>query len=187
MKKISIVLLTLLCFVLVGCNNQNEIDFTVTTTLFTVTKYTSDNPAPPMKDVIEKVNLGEKNVLDGFTLQDIQSSWGFAKEQPAENTYKWFVNYSSDSVLVFFDANGSVKDIQFRYVFKAEILSDDGNSLLVKPCDGEDELNSADQIYVSMTDDAERETYEVGKIINIEYNGMIAESYPAQIAAYAIR
>ncbi|MBE6784002.1 MAG: hypothetical protein E7536_08320 [Ruminococcaceae bacterium] len=186
MKKISIVLLTLLCFMLVGCNSQNEVDFTVTTTLFTVTQYTSDNPAPPMKEVLEKLALGEENVLDGFTLQDIQTSWGGAHEMPDENTYKWFTKNGSDHVLVFFDENGSVTDIQCRYVFKAEVLSDDG-TLLVKPCEGEDELNSADQISVSMKDGAERQTFEAGKIINIEYDGMIAESYPAQISAYDIR
>ena len=64
-----------------------------------------------------------------------------------------------------------------------------GESLLVRPLDGSDEARSADKIWVSaggMTE-SERAALTVGSLVRIFYDGLIAESYPAQIqTVYAI-
>lgn len=54
--------------------------------------------------------------------------------------------------------------------------------------DGSIELNSADQITVPITNINPSPDPEVGDILEIEYDGSIAESYPAQITnVYSIR
>ena len=59
---------------------------------------------------------------------------------------------------------------------------------LVEPVEGSAELKSADQITVPMKDMAPSPEPEVGDILEIEYDGYIAESYPAQINnVYSIR
>ena len=74
--------------------------------------------------------------------------------------------------------------------FKAEVLETD--PLLVKPDDGSAELSSADKIYIDtskMTDEQSALTLRamrVGDTVRIEYDGMIAETYPAQISGESI-
>ena len=50
---------------------------------------------------------------------------------------------------------------------------------LVKPVEGSTELNNADQITVPMAN--MNSSPEVGDILENVYDGLIAESYPAQI------
>lgn len=73
--------------------------------------------------------------------------------------------------------------------FAATVLEVNGESLLVRPLDGSDEARSADKIWVSaggMTE-SERAALTVGSLVRIFYDGLIAESYPAQIqTVYAI-
>lgn len=75
------------------------------------------------------------------------------------------------------------------FSFQATILETD-NSFMVKPLEGQNELLSADKIVISLTDtiflnedgnEIDIEKFEVGQKVKIYYNGMIAESYPAQI------
>lgn len=79
------------------------------------------------------------------------------------------------------------QDVQFE----AEVM-ENGLSLLVTPKEGSSELLSSDKIIVSITDGTiENEEgitissneLNAGDILMITYNGMIAESYPAQITA----
>jgi len=65
--------------------------------------------------------------------------------------------------------------------FQATILEIHDGYYLVKPVEGSTELNSADQITVPMTNMHPSPEPEIGDIIEIEYDGTIAESYPAQI------
>ena len=59
---------------------------------------------------------------------------------------------------------------------------------LVEPVDGSTELNSADLITVPITNINPSPEPEVGDVLEIEYDGSIAESYPAQITnVYSIR
>lgn len=65
--------------------------------------------------------------------------------------------------------------------FQATILEIQDGYYLVEPVDGSKELNSADQITVPMINGNPSPEPEVGDILEIEYDGLIAESYPAQI------
>ena len=59
---------------------------------------------------------------------------------------------------------------------------------LVEPVEGSAELNSADQITIPMINMNPSPEPEVGDVLEIEYDGSIAESYPAQIVnVYSIR
>lgn len=74
--------------------------------------------------------------------------------------------------------------------FFAVVLENNESYLLVEPEEGSSELNSADRMTVSIGDAALLDSHDkeivVGDIkpgdkIHIFYNGLIAESYPAQI------
>ena len=65
--------------------------------------------------------------------------------------------------------------------FQAIILEIHDEYYLVEPVEGSAELNSADQITVPMTSMNDSSEPEVGDILEIEYDCVIAESYPAQI------
>ena len=68
-----------------------------------------------------------------------------------------------------------------KTTFQATILEIHDGYYLVEPAAGSTELNSADQITVPMTNMNPSPEPEVGDVLEIEYDGSIAESYPAQI------
>ena len=79
---------------------------------------------------------------------------------------------------------------KYETAFAAIVLETGESYLLVEPEEGSDELRSADKISVSIAeatllDSKEQEIavddITVGDKVEIVYNGMIAESYPAQI------
>ena len=72
--------------------------------------------------------------------------------------------------------------------FQAAILGIQDGYYLVGPMEGSAELNSADQIIIPMINMNPSSEPEVGDVLEIEYDGSIAESYPAQIGnVYSIR
>ena len=83
------------------------------------------------------------------------------------------------AVLFSFTAcNGKTDD---TVTFQAIILEIHDGYYFVEPVEGSTELNSADQITVPITDMNVSSELEVGDILEIVYDGAIAESYPAQI------
>lgn len=75
-----------------------------------------------------------------------------------------------------------------RATFQATILEIHDNYYLVEPVEGSIELNSANQITVSINNINVSPKPNVGDILEIVYDGAIAESYPAQITnVYNIR
>lgn len=76
--------------------------------------------------------------------------------------------------------------------FKAVVIEVNENSFLVEPEDDASEKKSADKIVVGVKNLEDEESLqmieqiEVGDIVNIGYDGMIAETYPAQITALEI-
>ncbi len=66
-------------------------------------------------------------------------------------------------------------------IFRAKVLEVHENTVLVEPLEGEDELRCSDQIYISFGHLEQIPEIKVDDIIQIQYNGMIMESYPAQI------
>ena len=81
------------------------------------------------------------------------------------------------------------------YTLTATVIEVYDSDLLVEPVEGSWELNSADRITVGTgrLDDEESLTYltkgaAVGDTVEITYDGMLAETYPAQIAnAFSVR
>ena len=75
-----------------------------------------------------------------------------------------------------------------KATFQATILEIRDGYYLVDPVDGSTELKSANQITVPMTNKNLSPEPEVGDVLEIEYDGSIAESFPAQITnVYSIR
>ena len=72
--------------------------------------------------------------------------------------------------------------------FKANVLEINDQTYLVEPVEGSDELKSSDRIVVSMKNMNPSPEPKVGDVIEITYDGSIAESYPAQITeVYGIK
>ena len=72
--------------------------------------------------------------------------------------------------------------------FQATILEIQDGYYLVEPVEGSAELKSADQITIPMINIEPPPEPEVGDVLEIEYDGSIAESYPARITkVYSIR
>ncbi len=73
--------------------------------------------------------------------------------------------------------------------FEANVLESE-KGLLVTPKEGSSELSSADKIFVHILDiekdNIDTSKFKPGDILKITYDGLIAESYPAQITASKI-
>ena len=82
-------------------------------------------------------------------------------------------------------------------VLEARVLEVIGqDQLLVEPVAGSPELGSADRIVAHTNDsvvydesgeETTIDTYEVGRLIHITYDGRVAESYPAQVWAQQVQ
>ena len=71
--------------------------------------------------------------------------------------------------------------------FRGKVLEVDEECVLVEPLEGEQEQLCSDKIYVSIGKLAQIPEIRVGDILQIQYDGMIQETYPAQInVTYAI-
>lgn len=89
------------------------------------------------------------------------------------------------------NTSSSVNDSIIEYTFKAKITEVNEKNIQIKPNDDTVEIKSSDAIIISISsdtaildeNDAEINLSElsVGQEIIIRYDGLIAESYPAQI------
>lgn len=74
--------------------------------------------------------------------------------------------------------------------FTAFVLENNGSSILVKPVEGTSESNSSDKIVVRVPVDnatlKDLSEFTEGSKVKITYDGMIMESYPAQINAFDV-
>ena len=68
-----------------------------------------------------------------------------------------------------------------KQTFEAEILEINSNSILVKPNQDTDEAKSSDKITIPTWTIEIKQKLKVGDIVKITYDGVILESYPAQI------
>lgn len=96
----------------------------------------------------------------------------------------------------FYKTDDTTMDLDYiaslcKYVFKAVVI-DNINGLLVKPDTDSNEVKSSDKISVGTNStiiyDEDKKKVDLGEIqigdsIKITYNGLILESYPAQITA----
>ena len=86
------------------------------------------------------------------------------------------------SVICLMAMTGCAREAVNPY-FQGKVLEIHENSILVEPLEGEEELKSADRIVVSTDVISVHEVPEMkeGMLIQVVYNGEIAESDPAQI------
>lgn len=70
--------------------------------------------------------------------------------------------------------------VQTQYSFEAIIIELSGDYVLVEPLEGENERRSSDRISFSCAD-LEDIDLSVGSVVRITYDGLIRETYPAQI------
>ena len=75
-----------------------------------------------------------------------------------------------------------------QYEFIATIIGAYDNAIIVEPDEGTNERKSSDKISMSITrpTNEANDFYVVGNKVKITYNGIIMESYPAQIFATKI-
>jgi len=96
------------------------------------------------------------------------------------------------SIFIVSCSNGEVNgdNLEEETSFQATILENNGTYLAVQPEENSPENSSADQLHVSVSDaklldendnETTIEDFLQDMKVNITYNGMIAESYPAQI------
>lgn len=69
--------------------------------------------------------------------------------------------------------------------FYATVIESHANMIIVKPYENEEELKSADKIMIGLGDYNDA-LYQVGTNVKITYNGVILETYPAQVNATKI-
>lgn len=85
--------------------------------------------------------------------------------------------------------NGTDENTE-KVTFNATIIQNMGTSILVNPVEDSSELNSSDKIVVRVPVDnatlKDLSEFTEGSKVKITYNGMIMESYPAQINAYDV-
>ena len=80
------------------------------------------------------------------------------------------------------------KKTEEKYEFVATIIEAYDSSILVEPEEGTNERKSSDKISINITrpTTGTNDFYIVGNKVKISYNGVIMESYPAQIVATKI-
>ena len=126
--------------------------------------------------------------LKGFTEEQLSEAWGKPDGMLSGFWGSVWETEGNDEVVVYYNNdNGTVEHINYIHNMKAKIIENNGTTLLLEPCTGESELRSADRItvgYASLElDESITAQFTEGAFVIVGYDGMIAESYPAQITA----
>ncbi len=85
---------------------------------------------------------------------------------------------------VFLLAAASCEKQSEKITFSGTIIELNGDNAIIEPFEGEDIRRSADKISISLS--SSDETFAVGDEITVEYDGMVMESYPAQVNVLGI-
>ena len=101
---------------------------------------------------------------------------------------KFIVGAVADINYEIVEDEGYTKIEEEQYEFVGTIIGAYEKSILVKPDEGTNERKSSDKISMGITRHTSgvNDFYVVGNKVKITYNGMIMESYPAQIVATKI-
>lgn len=79
------------------------------------------------------------------------------------------------------DAKNEINN-QPKYYFYGKVIKSSEKSIIVEPNEGENIRRSADKISIGLGEKNDT-LYEVGTNVKITYDGMVLESYPAQVKA----
>lgn len=124
--------------------------------------------------------------LKGYTRNNIIEIWGNPSDT-LSGMYGdiWSMDDDYDYIMVYYNDKNKISKVKYVSVLKATILDVTENEIIVEPCENEWELKSADKITVGITDISEdiKSELKEGVTVLIGYNGILMESYPAQIIA----
>lgn len=93
------------------------------------------------------------------------------------------------SFVLMFGLVACNKESNKTYTFKGRVVEMYMNNLIVEPLENEDIRLSSDkiQVWFGKTQEFEPPLFPEGTIVEIEYDGNVAETYPAQINAINLR
>ena len=94
-----------------------------------------------------------------------------------DKTKVYFFPYNFKSI----DSLWYLEENYVEFTFVATVIEINGDTVTVKPVEGEDELRSSDRIVFS-TKGLSDIGAEAGSVVQVTYTGQIMESYPAQIS-----
>lgn len=146
-----------------------------------------------LKNWIEQLSLKHKTFKDGQT-PGSDADGGYAYEFIINDGVLSFEYMATDVNYIWYDnewyeitnkniSEPPIGESEVKSTFQATILEIHDGYYLVEPVEGSSERNSADRITVPMTNMNPLSEPEVGDVLEIEYDGSIAESYPAQITS----
>lgn len=143
------------------------------------------------------LNNGNKATIGYYDGKDIWQDISFFET----NKYIAIINYGldkseSEEVIDFVKTINIIENsdktenlsMENEYEFIAEIIEAKEKSIIVKPDANSKEIKSCDKISIGITrpTNGTNDFYVVGNKVKITYNGIIMESYPAQIIATKI-
>ncbi len=125
--------------------------------------------------------------LKGYNEEQLSEIWGEPDGMLSGFWGSVWKTDGNDEIVVYYNENSTVEHVNYIHNMKAKIIEVNGTTLLLEPCAGELELRSADRITVSYgsleLDESITAQFTEGAVVMVGYDGMIAESYPAQITA----
>lgn len=136
-----------------------------------ITDKQSVNDAPKNKDYITISLNCDDRVSTIFYYKDKDAEY---VEQPYQGIYEPAPALGVKIKELFDSVDGTLATVTFR----ATVMEVSDAEILVEPVNGTIELSSADRIYVPNKEGLE---LQAGDIVEIEYDGSILESYPAQL------
>ncbi|MGN0586821.1 MAG: hypothetical protein ACI4JF_05985 [Oscillospiraceae bacterium] len=164
MKKILAVII--LSVILTGCANAENI------------------PAP--ETLMPNGDEYAAEQLSGYTDKQLAKAWG-KPDGFLSGFYGdiWNTSDDGDHIVIYYNENSAVMAVHCVHVLHAEILEVSDNTILVKPLEGQWELGSADKIFAGTDNVSEeiKEQFAVGAQVEIGYDGLVMETYPAQVNA----
>lgn len=124
--------------------------------------------------------------LSGYTDKQLEKAWG-TPDGFLSGFYGdiWNTSDDGDHIVIYYNANSEVMAAHCVHVLHAEILEVSDKDILVKPLEGQWELSSADKIFAGTDNVSEdiKSQFKAGTQVEIGYDGLVMETYPAQINA----
>ena len=169
--------------------------------------YFSDLTGDGFPEICSEVSMGSGIIDEHVIIYDYANGVSYKLEDRGYHDYYLRMNdadgylyvdkrvYNSDKVissgrLVFKDGCIQIEGVDTvpTNILQAKVLEIHDAYFLVEPVEGSWELSSASKIEVPMRNMEPSPEPQVGDILEIEYDGQLAETYPARIAAvYCIR
>ena len=206
-KYISIILSMLFIFSLLGCGKKEKYEIEILVPAGSTEEFVfSDEEICPTGNTIKiwsGAGLGDTEVVlkpvkvkqeNAYEPEYLTHGMPVKMDVEKGGWFKIGVSVQNDSNKGPIAVSVEVEGVEVRIAEKTEatflatILEINNQTYLVEPVVGSNELKSSDQIIVPMKNMSPSPEPKVGDVIEITYDGSIAESYPAQITeVYGIK